>query len=44
MERYEPGDDLCSVCRGTILVSVSGDGQPLCPNCEDWRRKVHTAV
>ncbi len=39
MKGYEPSDELCPVCRATLLTSVSGEGEPVCPNCEDWRRK-----
>jgi hypothetical protein len=39
MKHYEPADDLCSVCRATLLVRVTGESDTMCPNCEDWRQE-----
>ncbi|WP_372910829.1 hypothetical protein [Salinigranum sp.] len=39
MNGYESADELCPACRATLLVRVTGEGDPVCPNCEDWRQK-----
>jgi uncharacterized Zn finger protein (UPF0148 family) len=39
MKGYEPSNQLCPVCRATLLASVTADGELVCPTCEDWQRK-----
>jgi uncharacterized protein YbaR (Trm112 family) len=40
MDGYEPADELCPVCRATLLVKRTAEDDHVCPNCEDWRREV----